>query len=221
MDKLKPLIAAPPNTLLVNRKNVPQYPIPNLINVAMFTNHEDAMAPTQGDRRYWIHRCLIDKRPPDEHFTAIWAWFDAGGDAKCFAWLLRRDVSAFNPKSPATMTAAKQDMIDQSDPAPVRWLRAQFEDGGHLAGRNTLTANEITTAAEQSWGAPAGVSAKYVAKVLKLMGFHDVGRIRIFPGEEARNIWVRDPSGLLGQQPTDKLRDRYRAELASARSEAA
>ena len=211
MNILKPIIAEPPHTLIVNRKNVPQYTVPNKINVAMFTNHDDALAPTQGDRRYWVHKCLIDVRPPESYFVPIWDWLNAGGDAKCFAWLLARDVSAFNPKAPAPMTDAKQDMIDQSSPAPVRWLRGQFGEGGKFAGRTVLTIKEVTDAADQDHYAP-NVSDKFAASVLKTQGFYIAGRVRVWAGEEAVQLWVRDPSGLLAQQVPSKLKDRYLAE---------
>ena len=43
------------------------------------------------------------------------------------ARLLQRDVSKFNPKAPPPMTAAKRNMLDQSRPAGVRWLRDQSD----------------------------------------------------------------------------------------------
>ena len=222
MDVLKPYIAAPPDTLAVNRKNVPQYDIPNIGNCVMFTNHEDALAPTQGDRRYWVHKCLIDEKPAPALFTTYWDWLNKeGGDAHVFAYLLARDVSAFNPKAPAPMTEAKQEMIDQSSPAPVRWLQSQFARGGLFAGRTAIIVKEVVDTAKHDFEAPNGVSAKYVASVLKARGFQNVGRVAVWAGEESIPLWVRDPSGLLGQQPHSKLKARYLTEAGGKRVTAA
>lgn len=194
MNKLKPLIAAPPDTLQVNRKNVAQYHIPNIINVVMFTNHEDALAPTQGDRRYWVHRCLIDEKPSKAYFVRLWGWFNAGGDAAVFAWLMARDVSAFDPKEPAPMTEAKQDMIAASSPAAVRWLEEQFEDEGAFRARELLTVREIITHAHTGFDVPAkaaeSIRESYVLAELKKRGFNALpGKLKV-DGKTGR-VWAR------------------------------
>jgi Family of unknown function (DUF5906) len=172
MNKLKPLIAAPPHTLMVNRKNVPQHEIPNIVNVILFSNHEDALAPTQDDRRYWVHRCLIDKKPPKSHFKAFYAWLDGGGDAKLFGWLPARDISHFDHLEPAPMTAAKQEMIDLTQPAPLRWCRELLREGGDFEDRKIVAAREIVGVADRSRGnASRDVNAKWALAALKAEGF--------------------------------------------------
>lgn len=198
MDRLKPLIAAPPHTLEVNRKNVAQYVIPNIINVVMFTNHADALAPTQGDRRYWVHQCLISDKPPQPYFRALWDWFDAGGDAACFAWLLARDVSAFNPKEPAPMTEAKQEMIDGSAPIAARWLAEQFEEGGAFNGRDLVTVREVISHAHTEFDCPPKVAEtireSHVVAILKKHAFKAIkGKFKI-NGATGR-MWSRADMG--------------------------
>jgi hypothetical protein len=129
MNVLKPIIAVPPDTLSVNRKNVPHYTIPNIINVVLFTNHDDALAPTKGGRRYWIHRCLIEKKPDMSYFTALWDWINSGGDAKVFGWLMQRYISAFDSKEPAPMTEG-QAGHDQTSPIRTRAVALRSIHGG-------------------------------------------------------------------------------------------
>jgi hypothetical protein len=218
MNKLKPLLAAPPDTLMVNRKNVPQFSIPNIINVIMFTNHEDALAPTQGDRRYWIHRCLIEERPPKAHFNALYAWLNAGGDAKVFGWLLARDLSQFDDHEPAPMTQAKQAMIDQSQPRAVRWCREQFREGGQFEGRTIITADEVASAAPLRIA--DDLNHKRLATALGAEGYQTADNLRVRNGKDLLRLWVRDPSGLLMQLSPAALRERHRAEAGPSPSEA-
>jgi hypothetical protein len=111
---------------------VRQYQVPNLLAIVMFTNHADALAPTEDDRRYFIHQSLLTEKPPDEFFTRYWDWLKNGGDAKVVGWLLARDISAFNPHKPAPMTQAKRDMIEATQPAPLRWCRDQLREAASL-----------------------------------------------------------------------------------------
>jgi hypothetical protein len=216
MNKLKPLIAAPPHTLMVNRKNVPQYEIPNIVNVVLFSNHEDALAPTQDDRRYWVHRCLIDKKPSKSHFKAFYAWLDGGGDAKLFGWLLARDISQFDHLEPAPMTAAKQEMIDLTQPAPLRWCRELLREGGQFEDRDIVAAREMVRAAERSRNRASGdVNEKWVLAAFRAEGFTKLERIR--DGKDLWRLWVRGPSDLLAQLGSDELIKRYREEAGLAR----
>jgi hypothetical protein len=210
MNKLKPLIAAPPNTLMVNRKNVPQYEVPNIINVILMSNHDDALAPTQHDRRYWVHRCPKEV-PPTAYFKKFYAWLDDGGDAKVFGWLRARDISQFNHLSPAPMTAAKQEMIDQAQPAPLRWCREQLREDGRFDDRKLMTVREIVDAADRSRStASRDVNEKWALAALKAEGFTSLEQVR--DGKDRRRLWVRGPSELFAQLTPAELLRRYREE---------
>jgi hypothetical protein len=107
MNQIKELGAAPPHTLWVNEKNVPRYSIPNIVNCVMFSNHLDALSPGKHDRRFLILHSQVEKRPPKSYFKELWDWFDAGGCARVYSWLMARDISQFDPREPAAMTALK------------------------------------------------------------------------------------------------------------------
>lgn len=105
MNRLKPLIAAPPHTLRVNVKFQPQYEIPNLIATIFFTNMENALAISAKDRRYFV--TWNEAQPkPDTYYTELVAWFDAGGAAHAARWLLDRDVSSFSSPRYCIMAVA-------------------------------------------------------------------------------------------------------------------
>jgi hypothetical protein len=200
MNKLKPYLAAPPDWLIVNKKNVPQYEVPNIVNLILFSNHEDAIAPTQDDRRYFVCRCRITEKPPKEHFDEFYAWLNSGGDAKFFGWLLARDISRFDHRAPPPMTAAKQAMIDLAKPRDVRWCLEQLRDDGRFEDRQIVAAWELVQLAERSRNsASRDVTDKSALKALKEEGFIRLGQVG---GRKNRQrLWARDPAGLISQLP--------------------
>jgi hypothetical protein len=107
-------------------------------------------------------------------------------------------------------------MISQTQPAPVRWVRDQFLEGGLFAGRLVLASSEILSAANQDLGAPQAVNPKYVATALRAEGFVTHPHHRVKLDGKARQLWVRDPSGLLGRLSGDKIRERYLSDRRNA-----
>lgn len=212
MNRLKPLLAAPPDTLTVNKKGVPQYAIPNIINVALFTNHEDALAPERSDRRFWVWRCLLEADPGEVYFDALWnRFYNVGGCERVFAWLLARDVTAFNPKKPAPMTEAKADMIEATTPAAVTWLEEQFEEGGIFVGRQLLTTREVSEAGND-FGAPGNMREPLIRAELKRRGFRTLeGKFKI-DGKAVR-LWAR---GRVGNTEHAFVLGRYEKERKAA-----
>lgn len=218
-NKLKPMLTTPPETVTINEKNVKQYDIPNIQNWVMFTNHENAIPIEDTDRRYWVHRCLLDAPRAPAYYAALYAWYGKGGTEKVAGWLMQRDVSAFNPMAPPPDTDAKREMQEQSLPPAVRWVRTLIAEGGELSGRTVWTVpallKEATKVANSDFSAPASTSLnhKSIASALKLAGFKQTHRARI-DGADA-NVWTRDPSGEMAPWSPAQIRDRYEAEKAA------
>lgn len=109
MNRLKPLIAAPPVTLRVNVKFQPQYAIPNTLAAIFFTNMPNALALSKGGRRYFV--TWNDGQPkPDDYYAGLVSWFSGGGAALAARWLLSRDLAGFCPRGKAPTTEAREDM---------------------------------------------------------------------------------------------------------------
>lgn len=132
-NRMKPLIASPPNTLYVNPKGVAAYAIQNVVHLILQTNEAHPAMIHDGDRRYFVISsdlivCGQDgNQLPEfrEYFRNFWAWMDGGGGWRyVVAWLLARDVSSFNPKAPPPMTEAKQDIIEAGRSPLEAMLRA-------------------------------------------------------------------------------------------------
>lgn len=110
-NRLKGLIAAPPDKLEVRRKGEHPYMIPNRAFVMAFTNHPAAISLASADRR-WL--CVHSTAPRMEEADArrLWGWYERGGYDAVAGYLRRRDVSAFNPSAIPMDTDFKRNMIE-------------------------------------------------------------------------------------------------------------
>lgn len=108
---LKPIIAAPPDVLVVNEKYRTEHYIPNLVRVFITTNNFFALYIPDDDRRlYVMHSILpqswhIKENDPD-YFVRYNKAARAGGYEAVYHWLKSRDISAFDAKAAPPPTGA-------------------------------------------------------------------------------------------------------------------
>jgi hypothetical protein len=110
-NHLKPIIAAPPELLPVNRKGMHPYMALNRVFVVAFSNERVAISLPSEDRRWFVIWADAPKMA-ESAASALWNWYKAGGFAAVAAWLMARDVSAFNPAAAPPMTEAKAIMVE-------------------------------------------------------------------------------------------------------------
>jgi hypothetical protein len=110
-NRLKPVIAAPPETLLVNRKGKHPYETLNRLAVLAFTNDPVPISLPSQDRR-WFCVWSDTGRMSEVEAARLWKWYENGGYEAVAAWLLARDVSKFNPAAAPPLTEWKLNMIE-------------------------------------------------------------------------------------------------------------
>jgi hypothetical protein len=110
-NHLKPIIAAPPEYLTVNRKGQHPYQALNRLFVLAFSNESIPITLPSDDRRWFVVRSSAGRMGLGEG-KQMFDWYHAGGFACIAAWLHQRDVSAFNPGESPFMTDAKSIMIE-------------------------------------------------------------------------------------------------------------
>jgi hypothetical protein len=117
-NRMKNTIAAPPDTLTVNLKNVKPFEVPNLVQTIFLTNYQNGVYFETGeDRRYWVTNTATVPRPA-EHYARLCEWME-GGWPEVIGWLASRDLSAFNPKAAPPQTTAKMEMHKATRPASM------------------------------------------------------------------------------------------------------
>ena len=127
-NRLKPIIAAPPMYLGMNRKNVSVVAVVNRALVLAWSNDPIPIQLDSQDRRWFCVKTHAPRMTP-EAGAAIWRWFAAGGLAACAAWLRARDVSAFAPGAAPPVTDYKLALLEtgmtQSESFIVEMIRAR------------------------------------------------------------------------------------------------
>lgn len=111
-NKLKPIIAAPPETITINRKGLHPYEMLNRLQVIAFTNDPLPITIPSQDRRWF---CVWSRAPrmDAQAGPAMWRWYKhAGGFELIAAWLWQRDVSDFNPAGAPPVTEWKLNMVE-------------------------------------------------------------------------------------------------------------
>ncbi len=185
MNKLKSVMAAPPDTIQINIKGIPQFEVRNTFGMIMFSNDGDAVAIERGDRRFAV--IYSEGQPLDQSFYADYhAWLADGGAAAVCRYLMARDISGFDAKSRAPDTAAKQAMREAAMSQLESLLCIGIEDGNGPFGKDLVTLNEV-----QAWlqlQLRQMPSPHKLAAMLKLVGCHPLGRARI--GAERERLYA-------------------------------
>jgi hypothetical protein len=113
-EHMKAYLAAPPDVLRVDEKNVPEHDVMNCVAIIFTTNHlTDGIFLPPDDRRHDVMWSELTKDDFEEgYWNRIWGWYDAGGDSHVAAYLSTLDLSRFNPKAPPPKTAAFWAIVD-------------------------------------------------------------------------------------------------------------
>lgn len=203
-NQLKPLIAAPPEFLMVNRKGLHPYPALNRIFVVAFSNDRMPIALSTEDRR-WFVVWSTASRMDDADGSSIWDWYlnDGGYDAVT-GYLYARDVTKFNPGAVAPMTEAKRALLDLSLTSAESYLvnMVKNREGPFAKGVVASPWQDIVAAC-------GGMSAKAsrelkdtLLQTLQSCGWVDMGRCTSRQHAAPRAIWCtpdmaeRSPSEL-------------------------
>lgn len=124
-NRLKSVIAAPPEMLVIERKGLHPYDAPNRTFVVAFSNERGAISLSHDDRRWFV--IWTDSPPMTEaEGREFWGWLESGGFEQCAAYLRARDVSAFAPGATPAVTEAKSLMAGASRSLVEDWLLAEI-----------------------------------------------------------------------------------------------
>jgi hypothetical protein len=189
-NKLKPIIAAPPEMLTVNRKGLHPYQMANRVFVLAFSNDPVPISLDSQDRRWfcvWSHA----PRMSAEAAEKMWKWYKAGGFAAIGGWLSRRDVAAFNPGATPMMTEFKMNLVEHgmsmAESYLVELMRARMGEfsKGVVASPFHALCDRLAGAA------PSGVKVPQPALLdaLKEAGWVDMGRLKSREFDSKKHIF--------------------------------
>jgi hypothetical protein len=205
-NSLKPIIAAPPELLTVNRKGLHPYEALNRVFVVSFSNERAAISLPSDDRRWFVVWSDADRMPPAEA-RALWSWYYAGGFQAVAAWLDARDVSAFNPGAAPPMTEAKAIMIEAAMSTAESFLVEMIRTRQGDFARGVIASPFYSICDRLQGLAPSGVKVVQAALMhaLRDAGWVDCGRLhsREFPTK--KHVFAHPQFASLGKSELRRM----------------
>ena len=178
-NTLKPIIAAPPELLMVNRKGLHPYMALNRVFVIAFSNERVAISLPSEDRRWFVIWCAAPKLP-EAQAVSLWNFYQHRGGFEAIAhYLHTRDVSAWNPNAPPPMTEAKAIMVEHGMSTAESFLVDQMRRRVGEFSRGVIASPFHALCDRLQGYAPGGVKIVQAALLhaLKEANWIDCGRM--------------------------------------------
>jgi hypothetical protein len=177
-NQLKPIIAAPPEMLPINRKGLHPYMMANRLFVLAFSNDPVPISLASQDRR-WFCVWSTAPRMNSDQAKKIWDWYRSGGFACIAKWLVARDVSKFNPSAPPVMTEFKQNLIEHGMSMAESYLVDMLRERKGEFAKGVIGSPFHSLCDRLAGLAPSGVKVPQAALLhaLKEAGWIDCGRL--------------------------------------------
>jgi hypothetical protein len=177
-NRLKPIIAAPPDTLSINRKGLHPYDMVNRLFVLAFSNDPVPISLPSQDRRWF---CIWSTAPRMDSNKAkkIWDWYRAGGFAAIAQWFYDRDVSKFNPSAPPMFTEFKANLVEHGMSMAESFLVEMMRERKGEFAKGVVGSPFHSLCDRLAGVAPVGVKIPQAALLhaFKEAGWTDCGRL--------------------------------------------
>jgi hypothetical protein len=182
MNMLKPRISN--DRITVRRMNTEAVEEPNTTNYLLLTNHQDAIAPSEDERRYFVLFSALQTREqvqaiPAEYYKKVYdVVFNKAAGVRHF--LENRKISAaFDADGHAPVTDYLLQMLGASASPLAAAIREALEDGDHpLVQPDLVSLKSLHSLLETQRGI-GFFSDQGLSAVLREMGFVSNARIRL------------------------------------------
>ena len=147
---MKAYMAAPPDVLRCDEKNLREHDVFNVCGAILTTNHKvDGIYLPADDRRHYVAWSEKTKADFNEaYWNKLWRWYEREGFGQVAAYLAEFDLSDFNPKAPPPKKAAFWAIVD-ANRAPED---AELADTLDALGKDAVTLAMLLTKAESEIG---------------------------------------------------------------------
>jgi len=204
-NKLKPVIAAPPDMLTINRKGLHPYDSLNRMFVLAFSNDPVPISIDSQDRRWFALWSTAPRMAPDAA-ARLWGWYKSGGYEAIAAWLHARDVSAFNPSAAPAWTEFKANLVEHGMSIAESYLVEMMRGRKGEFSRGAVGSPFHALCDRVAASAPGGVKVPQAALLhaLKEAGWIDCGRLKSRANDTKKHIFCAPD---MAQHSRSELRD--------------
>lgn len=181
-------------TIQVEAKHVAVRKEANRMNIVFFSNEAQPVAVEDGDRRFLVVWC--DDKRTREFYDEVAQERDNGGVAALYDWMLKRDLSAFNPFGAPPITEAKQNLIELGRSSPMAFVQQWMDERLPCLPLAPVRTTDLHSA-YMRWCALVNerypwVLMRFVGEIRRML---DVKRKRIGTGSAARQQAMALPNG--------------------------
>jgi hypothetical protein len=205
-NQLKPIIAAPPEMLPINRKGLHPYHMANRLFVLAFSNDPVPISLASQDRRWF---CVWSTAPRMDSNRAkkMWDWYRAGGFYAIASWLQARDVSKFNPSAPPMWTEFKANLVEHGMSMAESFLVEMLKNRVGEFSRGVIGSPFHSLCDRLTGSAPSGVKVPQAALLhaLKEGGWVDCGRLKSREFDTKKHIFACPEMADLGKSELRRL----------------
>ena len=190
-NQLKPIIAAPPEMLPINRKGLHPYMMANRLFVLAFSNDPVPISLASQDRR-WFCVWSTAPRMNSDQAKKIWDWYRSGGFACIAKWLMARNVSKFNPSAPPMWTEFKANLVEHGMSMAESYLVDMLRERKGEFAKGVIGSPFHSLCDRLAGTAPSGVKVPQAALLhaLKEAGWVDKGRLKSRDYDTKKHIFA-------------------------------
>lgn len=187
---LKPLLAAPPEFINVEKKGQHVYQVVNRLLFIAFSNVRAAISLSAEDRRWFVLWTSAPKMTQPES-RALWDWLETGGGYHAVAAYLRaRDVSKFDPKAEPPYTEAKAAMMESARSNAESYLVELIQTRSDDFARGVIASPFYAVCDRLAARAPGGkIPQQTLLHSLKEAGWLDMGRLASQEYGSKKHVW--------------------------------
>lgn len=192
MNALKPLITN--ETVNINQRHRDSRPVPNRANFILFTNHHDALAVSNNDRRYCVIKSPLQTKPQVRalggraYFDPLYKMIEQkAAGLRSFLEQVRIPES-FPTNGPAPDTVYMDQLVQDAASEPMAMLREILADGENPLVRGDVLSS-VTLGQMLNAACDSRVSSQYLASLLREEGFRSLGRHTV--AGVKHTVWAR------------------------------
>jgi len=205
-NKLKPIIAAPPDRLNVNIKGLRSLSVRNLFNVTITSNKYVPLQVDKDSRRFFMLWTDFTSRDENRqvipewntYWNMAWNWMldesegGQGGWRSCVYHMVNNvSEQGFDPKSPPFVTDYMKEVQDMSMSTLEFEISTLVEERVGCFQCDLVTSHDALNTLRVHSQMPGNVTASTVGKVLSAMGYR--GRLRpVINGTRRRLYTIRN-----------------------------
>lgn len=218
MDRLKPFITN--KSVAIIKKGKDGVDKPNTQNYLCFSNHADALALDDSDRRWGVfstkyqNREEVTSQNDSTYWETLYDAIDNGG-SEIRSWLLNVYLSDFNKNVPPATSQAKKRMISESKHDVCSNLEELLVGTSYGYSENVIIPKYLAADLKKIWGQT--VSAKFLLKNLRDMGYVPVSDLselnKVFWWNDAthkpyiKRLWAAEKIGNLPNNDANVRKD--------------